>query len=101
LNQLLREHGSDDFVETHCAAFTWVAQCLGHAGLIKGQTIGLDATTLDANAALRSVVRRDTGEGYEDVLTRLADRRGDRLDMGARRVADTSPRTSTGLITWV
>jgi hypothetical protein len=47
-------------------------ECLGHAGLIKGKTIGLDATTLEANAALRSVVRRDTGEGYEDSLTRLA-----------------------------
>ena len=52
--------------------FTWVAQCLGHAGLIKGKTIGLDATTLEANAALRSIVRRDTGEGYEEFLTRLA-----------------------------
>jgi len=40
--------------------------------LIKGTTIGLDATTLEANAALRSIVRRDTGEGYEDFLTRLA-----------------------------
>jgi transposase len=49
-----------------------VAQCLGNAGLIKGKTIGLDATTLEANAALRSIVRRDTGEGYEVFLTRLA-----------------------------
>ena len=45
-------------VETHRAVFTWVAQCLGHAGLIKGKTIGLDATTLEANAALGSIVRR-------------------------------------------
>ncbi|HEY7285265.1 MAG TPA: transposase [Vicinamibacterales bacterium] len=59
-------------VETHRAVFTWVAQCLGNAGLIKGKTIGLDATTLEANAALRSIVRRDTGEGYEEFLTRLA-----------------------------
>jgi transposase len=59
-------------VEMHRAVFTWVAQCLGNAGLIKGKTIGLDATTLEANAALRSTVRRDTGEGYEEFLTRLA-----------------------------
>ena len=59
-------------VETHRAVFTWVAQCLGNAGLIKGKTIGLEATTLEANAALRSIVRRDTGEGYEEFLTRLA-----------------------------
>jgi transposase len=59
-------------VETHRAVFTWVAQCLGSAGLIKGKTIGLDATTLEASAALRSIVRRDTGEDYEEFLTRLA-----------------------------
>jgi transposase len=59
-------------IETHRAVFTWVAQCLGRVGLIKGKTIGLDATTLEANAALRSIVRRDTGEGYEEFLNRLA-----------------------------
>jgi hypothetical protein len=42
------------------------------AGLVKGKTVGIDATTLEANAALRSIVRRDTGEGYEEFLTRLA-----------------------------
>src|SRR5262249_53187200 len=59
-------------LETHRAIFTWVLQCLGTAGLVKGKTIGIDATTLEANAALRSIVRRDTGEGYEEFLTKLA-----------------------------
>jgi transposase len=59
-------------LETHRAVFTWVLQCLGTAGLVKGKTIGVDATTLEANAALRSIVRRDTGEGYEEFLMRLA-----------------------------
>ena len=59
-------------LETHRAAFTWVLQCLSTAGLVRGKTIGIDATTLEANAALRSIVRRDTGEGYEEFLTRLA-----------------------------
>jgi transposase len=59
-------------LDTHHAVFTWVLQCLGTAGLVKGKTIGVDATTLEANAALRSIVRRETGEGYEDFLTRLA-----------------------------
>ena len=40
--------------------------------LISSHTIGIDATTLEANAALRSIVRQDTGEGYEEFLTRLA-----------------------------
>jgi hypothetical protein len=45
-------------LETHRAVFTWVLQCLGAAGLVKGKTIGIDATTREANAALRSIVRR-------------------------------------------
>ena len=49
-------------VETHEAVFTWMLQRLADAGLVKGKTVGIDATTLEANAALRSIVRRDTGE---------------------------------------
>jgi len=59
-------------LETHRAVFTWVGQCLGIAGLIKGKTLAIDATTLEANAALRSIVRRDTGESYNEFLTKLA-----------------------------
>ena len=56
--------------------FTWVLQQLADAELVQGQTIGIDATTLEANAALRSIVRRDTGESYEAFLTRLAEASG-------------------------
>src|SRR5213080_79843 len=59
-------------VETHRAVFTWVQERLVEAGLLKGQTIAIDATTLEANAAMRSIVRRDTGESYQRFLTRLA-----------------------------
>src|SRR5437764_12381551 len=59
-------------LDTHRAVFTWVLQCLGIAGLVKGKTIAMDATTLEANAALRSIVRRDTGESYNEFLTKLA-----------------------------
>jgi transposase len=59
-------------LETHRAVFTWVLQCLSTAGLVKGKTIGVDATTLEANAALRSIVRRDSGESYQEFLTNLA-----------------------------
>jgi transposase len=59
-------------LEAHRAVFTWVLQCLSTAGLVKGKTIGVDATTLEANAALRSIVRRDSGESYEEFLTTLA-----------------------------
>jgi transposase len=63
-------------VETHRAVFTWVLQRLADAGLVKGHTLGIDATTLEANAALRSIVRRDTGEGYQEYLTQLAQASG-------------------------
>jgi transposase len=63
-------------LDTHRAVFTWVLQCLGLAGLVKGNTIAIDATTLEANAALRSIVRRDTGETYNEFLTKLAQASG-------------------------
>jgi transposase len=63
-------------VETHRAVFTWVQQRLVTAGLLKGRTIAIDATTLEANAAMRSIVRRDTGERYQAFLTRLAETSG-------------------------
>ena len=59
-------------LETHREVFTWMLEQLAEAGLVKGKTIGMDATTLEANAALRSIVRRDTGESYQEFLTELA-----------------------------
>jgi transposase len=53
-----------------------VLQRVGEAELVKGTTIGIDVTTLEANAALRSIVRRDTGENYQDFLTKLAQASG-------------------------
>jgi hypothetical protein len=40
--------------------------------VLKGKTIGVDSTTLEANAAMKSIVRRDTGESYLEYLKRLA-----------------------------
>jgi transposase len=59
-------------LETHRAVFTWVQQRLVEVGLLKGKTVAIDATTLEANAAMRSIVRRDTAETYQEFLTRLA-----------------------------
>jgi transposase len=63
-------------LETHRAAFTWVQQRLVEVGLLQGKTIAIDATTLEANAAMRSIVRRDTAETYQEFLTRLAQASG-------------------------
>src|SRR2546428_11638722 len=59
-------------VETHRAVFTWGQERLVTAGPLKGRPAAIDAPTLEANAAMRSIVRRDTGESYQDFLTRLA-----------------------------
>ena len=59
-------------LETHRTVFTWVQQRLVEAGRLTGKTIAIDATTLEANAAMRSIVRRDTGESYQAFLAGLA-----------------------------
>src|SRR5258706_1024881 len=58
-------------LETHREAFTWILKQLAEAGLVNGKTIGIDATTLEANAALRSIVRRDNAQSYQEFLTQL------------------------------
>jgi transposase len=63
-------------LETHGQVFQWVLAILAEEGLIHGKTIGVDATTLEANAALRSIIRRDTKETYQEFLTRLAQASG-------------------------
>ncbi len=63
-------------VETHAEVFAWMLSVLARAGLVDGKTIGVDASTLEANAAMRSIVRRDSGETYNDFLTGLAKESG-------------------------
>jgi transposase len=68
LNQRTPEHSSLSVIrgridlETHQEVFQWVLNVLAQSDLLQGKTIGIDATTLEANAALRSIVRRDTGQ---------------------------------------
>src|SRR3712207_5664188 len=63
-------------LEVHEAIFSWVLERLAEHGLIKGERIGVDASTIEANAALRAIVRRDSGEGYREMLKRRAQERG-------------------------
>jgi transposase len=58
--------------ETHLEIFTWVLKVLAGHGLIDGKTLGVDSTTLEANAAMRGIQRKDTKESYQEFLTRLA-----------------------------
>ena len=59
-------------LDTHREVFGWVLGVLADRGLLKGQRVAIDATTLEANAAMRSIVRRDTGESYDEFLRGLA-----------------------------
>lgn len=59
-------------VEVHQGVFTFVLKVLTERGLVRGRTIGVDATTLEANAAMRTIVRREDGATYDEYLTKLA-----------------------------
>src|SRR6478752_7644178 len=63
-------------LEVHQAVFAWVLERLAEHGLIRGDRLGVDASTMEANAALRAIVRRDSGEGYREMLERLAEESG-------------------------
>jgi transposase len=63
-------------MEAHQLVFAWVLGILAEHKLLRGRTIGIDATTLEANAAMRSIVRRDTGQTYEEFLRKLAEESG-------------------------
>lgn len=64
------------WLSTHQAVFGWVLKVLASEGLVGGETVSIDATTLEANAAMRSIVRRDTGEKYDQYLKQLAKEAG-------------------------
>jgi transposase len=64
------------WLETHKAVFRWVLKILDQEGLVSGRTVSIDATTLEANAALKSIVRRDNGQSYNDYLKELAKAEG-------------------------
>jgi len=87
---------------THQAVFTWVLTEVARRGLLKGKTIGIDATTLEANAAMKSIVRRDTGESYMEYLRRLAAEAGiDSKDDDAVRRMDRQRKKKTSNEEWV
>jgi len=86
----------------HQAVFTWVLAEVANRGLLQGKTIGIDATTLEANAAMRSIVRRDTGQSYTEYLRQLAAEAGiDPDDEAAVRRMDRQRKKKTSNAEWV
>ena len=62
--------------EVHETVFGWVLTLIAEHGLVKGERIGVDASTMEANAALKAIVRRETGETYREMLKRMAEESG-------------------------
>jgi len=87
---------------THQEVFGWVLRQVARAGLLRGKTIGIDATTLEANAAMKSIVRRDTEESYPEYLKRLAGAAGlEATDEVALRRMDRRRRKKGSNKEWV
>jgi transposase len=87
---------------THQEVFGWVLQQVARAGLLRGKTIGIDATTLEANAAMKSIVRRDTEESYTEYLKRLAEAAGlEATDEAALRRMDRRRKKKGSNDEWV
>ena len=78
------------WVETHKAIFRWVVRILTGEGLITGRTVSIDATTLEANAAMKNIVRREDGQTYHEYLKGLA------LAVGSRTLPENSWRDWIG-----
>ena len=87
--------------ETHQAIFSWVLERLAAAGLLKGKTIGVDATMLEADAAMRSIGRRATGENYREYLAKLAAADGEASDRAALQRRDRKRKKKVSNKDWV
>src|ERR1700753_150184 len=87
--------------ETHQRIFAWVLERLAQGGVIKGKTIGVGSTTLGGDAAMKSIVRRDTGESYSEYLRRLAAAEGlEVADAAALRRMDRKRKKKTSHEDW-
>jgi transposase len=62
--------------EVHREIFDWVLKVAQEEGLLKGRKVAIDATTLEANAAMRTIVRRADGASYQKYLKKLAKAEG-------------------------
>jgi transposase len=87
---------------THQEVFGWVLRQVARVGLLRGKTVGIDATTLEANAAMKSIVRRDTEESYTEYLKRLAEASGlEATDEAALRRMDRRRKKKGSNEEWV
>jgi hypothetical protein len=67
-------------IEIHHLAFELVLQAANEHGLLKGKTIGVDATDLEANASMKNIIRRDNGDDYREYVRKLYEEETDKSD---------------------
>lgn len=89
-------------LEVHEQVFTFMLRIATEKKLLKGKTVGVDATTLEANAAMKSIVRKDTGEDWKEYLRRLAAEDGldDLTDEELRRYDKNRPKKQVSNDEW-
>jgi transposase len=74
-------------LEVHAEVFRFVLQIAEEKNLLRGKTVAVDATTLEANAAMKSIIRRDTGQDWNEYLTELMRKAGE-LEEGEEPTAE-------------
>ena len=67
-------------MEIHRLAFELVLSAAKDRGLLQGKTIGVDATDLEANASMKSIVRRDSGDDWREYLRKLYEEETGEID---------------------
>jgi transposase len=78
-------------LSVHQQVFCFVLQVADAQGLLKGKTVAVDATTLEADAAMKSIVRRDTGEDWQEYVQRLMQEAG-QIEAGDEPTAEELAR---------
>ena len=67
-------------MDVHDLAFELILTAASESGLINGKTIGVDATDLEANAAMKSIVRRENGDDWREYLRKLYEEETEKSD---------------------
>lgn len=82
--------------EVFDAVFVIVLELVNDHKLLDAKTVGVDATTLEADAAMKSIVRKETGEDWEEYLMRLAAEDGVEIQSQADLIRYDKDRNKRG-----
>ena len=90
-------------LEVHQEVFSLILEVIDQKGLLQGRVLGVDSTFLRADASMKAIVRRDTGENYKEFIQRLAEEAGGEnpTDEDARRHDRRRPGKTTSNEEWV